>query len=414
MVKKYQNNLLRFFIYISLLLAMVSILANTFKSNTPSLKKSLVNSTINYKDEDNLVNVNYPRLKNNKIDKIISNYIYDYVRKFRLLKEKNKKLTINYEIYHINNYINIVFLIDNNYDKIKFKNFIFNTSTNSLSYITNLFDKKFLERSINEIVYYKYSQKIYDSIKNSNINNHTYLINDDKIDVYFCDINFKDIDYIPHITILLNEKTVKFQNNHYKYNKYIAFTFDDGPTKYTSELLKTIEVNNSSATFFMIGNRMKYNYDVVKEVYNSSSEIGSHTYSHKSLANLSKKELEKEINSVQIIYNEITNDYIKYLRPPYGIYNDKVTSLDYSLILWNIDTKDWLNKNPVKIYNYVIKNACDGCIVLMHDTNFETIEAIRKIIPSLNELGYNVVSISKLIETKKYELKNGQAIRQIK
>ncbi len=50
----------------------------------------------------------------------------------------------------------------------------------------------------------------------------------------------------------------------------------------------------------------------------------------------------------------------------------------------------------------------------MHDTNFETIEAVRKIIPTLNNIGYNVVSISKLIEIKKYNMHNGETIRQIK
>lgn len=413
MFKKYKNNIYKYLLFTTLLLVVISITTPFVKENKSTIKTSIINSVIDYKNDNTIINVNYPRFKNDKIDKIISNYIYNYVKKFRLLKKKNKSLTIDYEIYNLDNYMNVVFIINNTHDNIKYKNIIFNLNYNEIAYISNLFDKSFIENSINELVYYKYSKEIYDNIKNSNINNHTYLINDNKIDIYFDDLKFKNIKYIPNITIYLN-KNVSNNEKTYIYPKFIAFTFDDGPSKYTSELLKTLEVNNSSATFFMIGNRMKYNKDIVLEIYNSNSEIGTHSYSHKNLTYISNNDLNKEINSTEVIYNEITNDNLKYLRPPYGSYNDKIKSLNYPLILWNIDTLDWLNKNPNKIYNKVIKNACDGCIVLMHDTNFETIEAVRKLIPSLNNIGYNVVSISKLIEIKKYNIHNGETIRQIK
>lgn len=413
MFKKYKNNIYKYLLITTLLLVVISITVPFFKENKVSVKTSIINSVIDYKNNNTIINVNYPRFKKEKIDKVISNYIYDYVKNFRLLKKKNKSLTIDYKIYNIDNYINVVFIINNTQDNIKYKNIIFNLNNNEVAYISNLFDKLFIENNVNELVYYKYSKEIYDNIKNSNINNHTYLINDNKIDIYFDDLKFKNIDYIPNITIYLN-KNVSNNEKIYKYPKFIAFTFDDGPSKYTSELLKTLKINNSSATFFMIGNRMKYNKDIVLEIYNSNSEIGSHSYSHKNLTYISNNELDKEINSIEVIYNEITNDNLKYLRPPYGSYNDNIKSLNYPLILWNIDTLDWLNQNPNKIYNKVIKNACDGCIVLMHDTNFETIEAVRKLIPTLNNIGYNVVSISKLIEIKKYNMHNGETIRQIK
>ncbi len=414
MLYKYQKYLLRYLLYISILLVFLSIFTSLFKSNKPSLKTSIINSNINYINDKTIIDVNYPRLKNDKIDKIIANYIYEYVKTFRLLKSKNKNLKIDYQIYYIDHYMNIVFLINNTESNIKYKNLLFDLKSNKLCYISNLFDKEFIEKSINELTYYKYSYNIYKVIKKSNINNHTYIIDDNKIDIYFDDISFNEINYIPYITIYLNKNVLKANTTIYNNSKFIAFTFDDGPSKYTSELLKTLEINNSSATFFMIGNKMKYNKDIILEIYNSNSEIGSHSYSHKNLSSLSKAELNKEINSVEIIYNEITNDKIKLLRPPYGKYNEEILSLNIPIILWNIDTKDWLNKNPKKIYNIVIKNACDGCIVLMHDTNFETIEAVRKLIPALNNIGYNVVSISELINIKKYSIKNKESIRQIK
>ena len=411
-MSKYRNNIYQFLIYVSLFFVILSILSNSLYKKTYKVKASIVNSNINYNDEKTYINANYPRFKDEDIDKIITNYIYNYIKKFKLIN-KNKELIIDFEIYYYdNNYINIVFNIKNSLENIKYKNIFIDLNKKKQIYICNLYDKNYLESKMNELAYYKYSEEIYNLIKKSNVNNHTYLINDNKIDIYFNDIHFNNINYIPYITINLNENVSN--NNYYKYDKYIAFTFDDGPSNYTSELLKSLELNDSSATFFMLGNKMKHYKETVLEIYNSNSEVGMHSYSHKNLTLISNDDIRKEINSTEIIYNEITNDKIKYLRPPYGSYNDNIIKLPYTLILWNIDTKDWLYKDSTKIYNNIIKNACDGCIVLMHDTSIETIEAVKKTIPVLNELGYNVVSIDNLINAKKYDISNNQAIRKIK
>ena len=77
--------------------------------------------------------------------------------------------------------------------------------------------------------------------------------------------------------------------------------------------------------------------------------------------------------------------------------------MNYEIILWNIDTKDWLVKDSKKIYNDVISSACDGCIVLMHDIYKDSIEATKMLLPKLDEMGYEVVSISKLADIKGYD-----------
>ena len=171
-------------------------------------------------------------------------------------------------------------------------------------------------------------------------------------------------------------------------------------------MLKTLEANDSSATFFMIGNRMKLDPEVVFSIYNSNSEIGSHSYSHKDLSEINEEDIDEELNSIEVIYNDITNDTIKLLRPPYGRYNDYVLNQNYKIVLWNIDPKDWLVKDSNKIYNNVLSNACDGCVVLMHDIYPETIEATKRLIPALKDKGYKIVSVSKLMEIKNYTYDN--------
>ncbi len=388
--------------YITLLFALLLVASTIFyKEDTVEEENLSVSSVIEYSDDITKVHVEYPRFKDNKINKIVTDNIYSYVKKFRT-NENNKVLDITYDLYYIKDeFVNINFYIENTLDNIKNKNILINLKNKKIDYITSVYDRDYLDNEIKEQVYYKYSSQIYEKIKNETINNFTYIMDDNKIDVYFNNIKFEDIEYIPNISIVFNTNT-SINDNDYEGKKYIAFTYDDGPSEYTSEILKTLELNKSSATFFMIGNRMKKFESTILDIESSGSEIGTHTYSHKNLTLISADEVEKEINSSSIIYNKMTGNNYKYIRPPYGKYDGKLNKYNLKVILWNIDPKDWLVKDSDKIYNNVIKNACDGCIVLMHDIYPETVEASKKLIPALNEKGYEVVSVTKLLEIKGY------------
>lgn len=159
---------------------------------------------------------------------------------------------------------------------------------------------------------------------------------------------------------------------------------------------------------------MKNFENTVRNIYYSNSEIGSHSYSHKNLSLLNSVELEEDLSKTNKIFNEITGDNLKYVRTPYEYYNDYLFNTNYTIITWNIDPKDWLVRDSKTIYNNVIKNACDGCIVVMHDIYPQTLEATKMLIPELNEMGYDIVSISKLIEIKEYNIAENDIISSIK
>lgn len=409
----YKDRLFRYFIYISVVFITLFVITTIINLNPNKIDNDVITSNIVFNNETTQINVEYPRYKNDKLNKIITDNIYNYVKAFKENKE-NKILNITYEIYNFDNYSNIVFYIDNSISKEKNKNILLDLSKKEIAYISNIYDKEYLNQEINTKIYHKYSTSIYSKIKESNVDNHTYIISKDKLDIYFNDIVFDNIDYIPNMTINLSSDVSSEESIYDESKKYIAFTYDDGPSNYTLEVLNTLDANNSSATFFMLGNKMKKNNEIVKTVNSSLSEVASHTYSHKNLVNLNEKEINNEINSTSIIFNEITGDNIKYVRPPYGNYNNKVKNAGYPLVLWNIDPKDWLVRDSNKIYNNIIKNACDGCIVLMHDCYKETVEASKMVIPKLKEMGYEIVSISKLIEIKKYNIDQNKAITSIR
>ena len=256
-ILNYKNQLYKYFLYISALLVTLFIIVNVFYKEQAKDLKDVKTSTITYKDELTEVNVEYPRFKDDKINKLITDIIYDYVKEFKKFDTVQKSLIMNYKLYYFDNYVNITFNIENTLEKAKNKNILLNLKNKEISYISSVYDKEYLENEINEIVYYKYQTDVYEKIKESNINNNTYIIDENKIEVYFNNINFENLDYIPYLIIPLTEDAFNEDEVPDENKKYIAFTFDDGPSKYTKELLKTLELNDSTATFFMLGNRMK-------------------------------------------------------------------------------------------------------------------------------------------------------------
>lgn len=417
MDKSFKRKQLIIYIILISIVFIVLFLIRTFVSGEDFHRyRSVTKSTISYKDDVSNINFEYPRFTNDDINKVITDYVYNYVKEFKDFDMIDKVLDVSYNLYYFDGYVNIVFNIENSIDKIKNKNLLINLETCKLSYISNIYNRDDLDYEIDNLVYYKYSSDIYELVKDSNINNHTYIISESKIDVYFNDIDFSeiDVDYIPYVSIELVADAFEYDEGYAEGQKFIVFTFDDGPSEYTDDILKTLEANNSSATFFMLGNRMKYNEKVVLDIYNSNSEVASHTYSHRDLTKLEQTLVDYEINNANIVYNEITGDNIKYIRPPYGSYDeDMVNNYKIPFVLWNIDPKDWLVRDTKTIYSNVVNNACDGCIVLFHDSYKETYEAIKLLIPKLNELGYNVVSVSELIKYKGENLKNPQIINPV-
>ena len=398
------KQIIKYLICISIVFLSLFIITNIFDI-TPKEKSNVTTSIISDNNEKYSIYVEYPRFHNDKINTIVTNKIYSYIKEFKKHNDNNKVLDITYELYYFKDYLNITFHIENTLSKIKNQNILIDLTKDETTYITNIYDKDYLSNTINNHVQEKYSNKIYSEIKNSTINNFTYIISDNKIDVYFNNIKIDNNEEIPYITIDI-ETQASYHINDNSNKKFMAFTYDDGPSEYTSKLLKILENNNSSATFFMLGNRMKNYEELIRKIHSSNSEIGSHTYSHKDLTSISKDEINNELNSTNIIYNALTGQNLKYLRPPYNKYDENTLNQNYHIISWNIDTKDWLLKDSAKIYNSVISQACDGCIVIMHDIYPETIEATEKLIPKLKEMGYEITSISKLAQIKNYNFED--------
>ncbi len=157
---------------------------------------------------------------------------------------------------------------------------------------------------------------------------------------------------------------------------------------------------NYFGTFFICGKSIDGNENILKQMIACGHEIENHTNTHQKLTLLTRDEINEEIFLAQKNIEKVFPEHeFKYVRPPYGFYNEEVQkAVDVPLILWDVDSGDWIEEDSEKIYNNVVNNVKDGSVVVFHDDNNYTVEALKKIIPELKKRGFQFVTLEQLFE----------------
>ncbi len=197
----------------------------------------------------------------------------------------------------------------------------------------------------------------------------------------------------------------------------VALTYDDGPSKNaTTRILNVLEKYNSRATFFVVGSRIDSYKSQLKRTYNLKCEIGNHTYNHKTLTTLSATGVKKELNDTSKKIKAVTGENPVLMRPPGGSYNNNTVKSNtaYPIIMWSVDTRDWESRNSTKIVSHIKSNVRNGSIILMHDLYDSTASATETIVPWLIKNGYQLVTVSELMDAKGVTMKNGVAYSSAK
>jgi len=191
----------------------------------------------------------------------------------------------------------------------------------------------------------------------------------------------------------------------------IALTFDDGPSRYTLQILDVLVENNSSATFFAVGNRVNMYPQIVERIHNQGSEVAGHSWDHSRLTRLPQDEIRRQILQTHSAIEAITGPMTKFFRAPFGSYNGTVTQvaeeLGFSLIQWSVDPRDWETRNADAIFNAVYERVKDGDIVVLHDLLPTTANAMERLIPSLIARGFQLVTVSDLLYFRGLEMMPG-------
>ena len=197
-----------------------------------------------------------------------------------------------------------------------------------------------------------------------------------------------------------------------KETKYVALTFDDGPSgKYTRKLLDGLYDRGVQATFLLCGYRMKDYPDLTQRIVDEGHEIGYHGYTHKNMQSMSRRDIARELEDSQTLLPEGCRPV--FLRPPGGCCSDAVRQVaqvrNLAILGWSVDPRDWATHDTAAIERAVLKNVGDGDIVLLHDMSDSSVKAALDIVDVLLQKDYEIVTVSRLVRIRGVRLRSGQA-----
>lgn len=188
---------------------------------------------------------------------------------------------------------------------------------------------------------------------------------------------------------------------------YVAMTFDDGPSAAnTPRLLDMLKQRNIKATFFLIGQNVAANPDIVRRILAEGHEIGNHTWTHPQLSKLGDDRVTTEITKTQEAIKEASGFTPTLLRPPYGAITPRQrewieNQFGLSVILWSVDPLDWKRPGPSVVTQRILSQARPGAIILSHDIHKQTIDAMPATLDGLIAKGYKFATVSQLIAMNK-------------
>ncbi len=191
--------------------------------------------------------------------------------------------------------------------------------------------------------------------------------------------------------------------------KLVALTYDDGPSNNTDRLLDCLVANGAKATFFVVGTQVEEFSASMKRADELGMEIGSHTYDHPFLKQLSAEELQQTMEKNETLITSILGHGTALMRPTGGAVTDTIrANINEPMILWDLDTLDWDSHDAESIVKEVLNNVKDGSVILMHDLYEETVKATELFLPELVARGYRMVTVSELAELRGVTLQSGE------
>jgi len=184
----------------------------------------------------------------------------------------------------------------------------------------------------------------------------------------------------------------------------IALTFDDGMSIRSLQIAAVLEEKQIKATFFVIGNILVKNTNMLslKQIYERGHQIANHSWSHSHITRLTNQQFDHEVLETQNGLSLIDPNLKLYIRPPYGGINqdvyDRLSKLGYSVVLWNIDLRDWSGRSEERMmdsYEKVMSKSdpsTDSFILILHERE-HTLNILPKIIDISKSKGFRFVTI---------------------
>ena len=191
--------------------------------------------------------------------------------------------------------------------------------------------------------------------------------------------------------------------------KVLYLTFDAGyENGCTKQILDTLKKHNVPAAFFLVGNYIQQNPDLVRRMAEEGHTVANHTMHHYDMSRLTDRAaFQKELTDLETLYREVTGqEMAKYYRPPQGIYSKDnlamAQELGYKTVFWSLAYVDWNNDaQPTReeAFGKLIPRTHNGAVILLHSTSATNAEILDELLTRWEEEGYRFAGLKELTES---------------
>ena len=188
--------------------------------------------------------------------------------------------------------------------------------------------------------------------------------------------------------------------------KVLYLTFDAGyENGCTAQILDVLKKHNAPAAFFLVGNYIEKNADLVRRMVDEGHIVGNHTMHHPDMSKLTDKAaFQKELTDLENLYKQVTGQELpKFYRPPQGIYSQEnlqmAKELGYKTVFWSLAYADWNNNaQPTReqAFDKLLPRVHNGAVVLLHSTSATNAAILDDLLTKWESMGYTFESIDAL------------------
>ena len=188
--------------------------------------------------------------------------------------------------------------------------------------------------------------------------------------------------------------------------KVLYLTFDAGyENGHTEKILDVLKKHQVPAAFFLVGNYIEKNADLVRRMVEEGHIVGNHTMHHPDMRKLSDREtFAKELTELEALFKETTGQEMpKFYRPPQGLYSQEnlemAKELGYQTVFWSLAYADWNNDSQptrAQAFSKLLPRTHNGGVVLLHSTSQTNGEILDELLTSWKNMGYTFQSIDRL------------------
>lgn len=179
----------------------------------------------------------------------------------------------------------------------------------------------------------------------------------------------------------------------------VALTFDDGPHPVcTAELLDGLAQRGVKATFFLIGENIPGNEEIVRKMAQDGHLIGNHTYHHVQMAREGSLICGTELDMTNAMIESITGKIPEFVRPPFGQWSKELQNeIGMIPVGWDVDPLDWKIQDTQKVADTILREVKNGDIILLHDIYPTSVQAAFLVVDALQKEGCEFVTADELI-----------------